>query len=201
MTTIFLAIIIGAAFGFALDRIGATNPGYIINMLRLTNLHLMKAILLGIGVASILLFTALLLGLVEPGHLSVKPAYIGIFIGGGLLGVGFAIAGYCPGTSITAAATGRKDAIFFVIGGLLGTAAYMISYEWFKSTGLLDSVLGGKTTLGSINETGYPALFGFVSGEVLGIVMGFVLVVIAWMLPDQIVRDTHRLTEQEIPSS
>ena len=201
MTTIFLAIIIGGAFGFALDRIGATNPGYIINMLRLTNLHLMKTILLGIGLASILLFTGLLFGLVEPGHLSVKTAHIGVFIGGGLLGVGFALAGYCPGTGITAAATGRKDAIYFVIGGLLGAAAYMVSYEWFKTTGLLDSVLGGKATLGSINETDYPALLGLASGEVLGIVMGFVLVVIAWILPDQIVKDTHHLSGQEIQSS
>jgi len=190
MTTIFLAIIIGGAFGFALDRIGATNPGYIINMMRLTQLHLMKTILLGIGVASILLFTGLSFGLVEPGHLSVKPAYIGVFVGGGLLGIGFAIAGYCPGTGITAAATGRKDAIFFVIGGLLGAAAYMVSYEWIKTTGLLDSVLGGKTTLGSLNQTDYSALLGLASGEVLGIAMGFVFVVIAWMLPDQIVKDS-----------
>jgi F0F1-type ATP synthase assembly protein I len=50
MTTIILAIVIGAAFGFALDRVGATNPGYIISMLRLGNLHLMKTILLAIGV-------------------------------------------------------------------------------------------------------------------------------------------------------
>ena len=40
MTTIILAIVIGGAFGFVLDRIGATNPGYIIRMLNLSNLHL-----------------------------------------------------------------------------------------------------------------------------------------------------------------
>ena len=40
MSTILLAILIGAAFGFTLDRIGATNPGYIIRMLNLTDLHL-----------------------------------------------------------------------------------------------------------------------------------------------------------------
>ena len=43
MSHIILAIIIGAAFGFVLDRVGATNPGYIISMLRLGNLHLMNA--------------------------------------------------------------------------------------------------------------------------------------------------------------
>jgi uncharacterized membrane protein YedE/YeeE len=139
MTTIVLAIIIGAAFGFALDRVGATNPGYIISMLRLGNLHLMKTILLAIGVASVVLFTGLLSGLIDPGHLSVKTAYAGVVIGGALLGLGFAAAGYCPGTGLAAAATGRKDALFFTAGGLLGAAAYMVSYAWVKATGVLDS--------------------------------------------------------------
>lgn len=41
MPEILLAILVGVAFAFTLDRIGATNPGYIIRMLNLTNLHLM----------------------------------------------------------------------------------------------------------------------------------------------------------------
>jgi hypothetical protein len=185
MTTILLAIIIGAAFGFTLDRIGATNPGYIIRMLNLTNLHLMKTILMGIGVASVLLFSGLLAGLVEPGHLSVKTAYLGVFVGGVLLGLGFAVAGYCPGTGLTAAATGRVDALFFVGGGLLGAAAYMLTYTGVKATGLLDGILGGKATLGAIAGTKYPALFAGVPGEVIGLVMGIVLIAIAALLPDR----------------
>ena len=93
MQQILLALLLGGLFGFVLDRIGATNPGYIIKMLNLTDLHLMKTILAGIGVASVLLFGGLVLGLVDVGHMSVKTAYVGVFIGGLLLGTGFAIAG------------------------------------------------------------------------------------------------------------
>ena len=78
MTTIILALVIGAAFGAVLDRVGATNPNYIGKMLNLTNLHLAKAILLAIGVGSVLMFAGQMMGLVDVGHMSVKTAYAGV---------------------------------------------------------------------------------------------------------------------------
>lgn len=182
MQQIFLALILGGLFGFVLDRIGATNPGYIIKMLNLSDLHLMKTILAGIGVASVLLFGGLLTGLVDVGHMSVKTAYIGVFLGGLLLGAGFAVAGYCPGTGLTAAATGRIDGLVFVIGGLAGAAAYMGSYAWVKSTGVLDKILGGKSTLAVVDGSGYPALIQ-APGEMLGLAIGVLLILVAFLLP------------------
>ena len=98
--TIFLALIIGGLFGFVLDRIGATNPTVLGRMLALINMGLMKAILLAIGVGSVLMFAGQMVGLVDVGHMSVKTAYIGVFVGGLLLGTGWAIGGYCPGTGL-----------------------------------------------------------------------------------------------------
>lgn len=187
-TTIILAILVGGAFGFTLDRVGATNPNYIIRMLNLSNLHLMRTILFAIGVASVLMFGGLLAGVIDPGHLSVKDAYWGVFVGGLILGAGFAIAGYCPGTGLTAMATGRSDAVFFSIGGLLGAAAYMASFAWVETTGMLAKIAGGKATLGAIGGTGYPALLGSVPGELIGLVMGAVFMAIAALLPERLVR-------------
>lgn len=186
MTKIMLALAIGGAFGFVLDRIGATNPNLIIGMLRLSKLHLMKTILLAIGVGSTLMFGALLAGLLDPGHLSVKTAHMGVLLGGILLGVGFAAVGYCPGTGLAAAATGRKDAMFFVAGGLAGAAAFMGSYAWVKSTGVLTKIAGGKATLASIEGTSYPSLMEGVSGAWLGILLGITLIVVAVVLPDRL---------------
>jgi uncharacterized protein len=196
MQHILLALILGGAFGFVLDRVGATNPGYIIKMLNLSDLHLMKTILAGIGVASVLLFGGLMAGLVDVGHMSVKDAYIGVFLGGLLLGAGFAVSGYCPGTGLTAAATGRIDALVFAIGGLVGAAAYMATYASVKSTGVLEHILGGKTTLGAIEGSGYPALLEGVSGEMAGLVVGFLLILVAFLLP-QSFRGTHSLKAAE----
>ncbi|GJM03150.1 MAG: hypothetical protein DHS20C08_16510 [Rhodomicrobium sp.] len=183
MTTILLAIAIGAAFGFILDRIGATNPTIIGNMLALKNLYLMKTILFAIGFASLLMFGGQMLGLVDVGHMSVKAAYAGVFAGGLILGLGWALSGYCPGTGLAAAATGRVDALLFILGGLSGAFAFMLSYDWGKSTGLLSNVLGGKTTLGAIPGADYQALFPAMRGDVIGIVMGLAFIAIAFTLP------------------
>ena len=186
MSTIILAIVIGAAFGFVLDRAGATNPGYIISMLRLGNLHLMKTILLAIGLSSVVMFTGLSLGIIDVGHLDIKTAYLGVVIGGALLGAGFAAAGYCPGTGLAAAATGRKDALFFTAGGLLGAAAYMGNFAWVESTSVLEPIAGGKSTIGQIAGTEYPALLDGISGSAAGIVLGLAFIAIAFALPNRL---------------
>jgi len=184
MTTILLAIVIGAAFGAVLDLIGATSPTWIGRMLTLTNLHLMKTILLAIGVGSALMFGGQMLGLVEVGHMSVKTAHAGVLLGGLLLGAGWAVAGYCPGTGVAAAATGRRDAWAFVAGGLLGAAAYMVTYPFWKASGLLD---GADLTLGAVPGAESVGLTGL-RGDVLGLVMAVILIVVAFVLPDRLVR-------------
>ena len=68
---IMLAIILGLMFGFVLQKIGSAEPQRIIDMLRLKDLHLMKAIALGIGISSFALFGLISLGLVDAGNLSV----------------------------------------------------------------------------------------------------------------------------------
>lgn len=184
---LFLAITLGTLFGFALNRAGATNPENIINMLRLTDLRLMKAILFAIGLSSILLFVGLQLGLVPPAHLSVKSAYIGVAVGGALLGIGFAISGYCPGTSLSAAATGRRDALFFVIGGFLGAFAYTLAYGWLNEhTALFQNVTGGAMTLAQTGNEKYPALLQDINGTIIGLPLGILFIAIAKILPASI---------------
>ena len=182
---ILLAIVIGAAFGAVLDRIGATNPTYIGRMLALTNLNLMKTILLAIGTGSVLMFAGQMIGLVDVGHMSVKAAYVGVFVGGLMLGAGWAASGFCPGTGVCAAASGRKDALFFIAGGLLGAAAYMVTYPAWKASGILDDVMGGKTTLGAVPGSKFDGLTAM-SGDIIGILMGLAFIVIAFVLPERI---------------
>ncbi|MEY8842396.1 DUF6691 family protein, partial [Cribrihabitans sp. XS_ASV171] len=130
---------------------------------------------------SALMFGGQMLGLVDVGHMSVKAAYAGVFLGGLMLGAGWALAGYCPGTGVVAAASGRKDALFFLAGGLLGAAAYMVTYPAWKASGLLDDVAGGKVTLGTVPGSKFDGLTAL-PGDVLGLVLGLAFVALAFAL-------------------
>jgi len=185
MMQIVLAIVIGGAFGAVLDRVGATNPSVLGRMLSLRALGLMKAILLAIGVASILIFGGQMLGIVDVAHMSVKAANAGVLIGGALLGAGWALAGYCPGTGLGAAASGRIDAMVFVLGGLAGALAYTFAYPLVKSMGLLDDLFGGKVTLAPVPGAKYEGLYQGMSGDMLGLILGAVFVVVAFVIPSR----------------
>lgn len=181
---ILKAILLGLLFGVALQRVGATNPQNIINMMRLTDLHLMKAILLAIGVASIGLFVGMSIGWIDPGHLSIKSSYVGVIVGGAILGAGFALSGFCPGTGVGAMAEGRRDALWFVLGGLLGALAYTIIYGRLAETFLFNEIGGGKVTLAQTNTC--QALIDNVPGVVVGSVLGVIFIGIAAVLPQNL---------------
>ena len=179
---IILAIILGLLFGFALQRVGANNPQNIINMLRLKDFHLMKAIFFAIGISSTLLFLLMAVGVIDAGNLSVKSSYIGVIVGGALLGLGFAVAGYCPGTGLTALADGRKDALFFIGGGLLGALIYTMIYGRIKGSWLFDKIAGGKVMLAAGSDK-FQALLAMVPGTLLAATIGVIFMLIAWKLP------------------
>jgi len=179
---IVLAIVLGLLFGFVLQKIGAANPQRIIDMLRLKDFHLMKAILFGIGFSSLVLFILLNIGAVDSTNLSVKASYTGVIIGGAILGLGWAISGFCPGTGIVAAGAGRKDALFFILGGLLGAFVFTVLYASLKTT-FLFADLGGKATLAATGNVKFAALLPSMPGIAIAGGIGIILIVIAWILP------------------
>lgn len=176
------AVILGTLFGFVLYKIGAAEPKKIIGMLRFDNLHLTKTLLLGIGIATIGIFVGLSLSLLDPSHLSVKSAYVGVLVGGAIFGIGWALSGFCPGTGVVGAASGRKDAWVFLIGGLIGSFIYMLFYGSLKD-GILFENLGGKKTLLMTGNEKFSALFTEASPLVVALILGVAYIVIAWLLP------------------
>ena len=183
MMKIILAIVLGLAFGMALDQAKASNPQKIIGMLRLKDFHLMKVIMFAIGFSSLFLFILLSLNIIDAGHLSVKTTYVGVIIGGAILGTGFAIGGYCPGTCVVAAGRGRKDALAFLAGGLLGALVYMLIFGLIKDTALFNTFAGGALSLAETNPEKYGSLSGNLPALLVAGPIALLFMLIAFLLP------------------
>lgn len=113
--------VIGFGFGFALESSGFGNSRKLAAQFYFKELTVFKVMFTSIIVAMVGIFAASAVGLVDYSMLYVNPTYLwpGI-IGGLIMGVGFIIGGFCPGTSLVALATGKIDGIFFVGGVLFG---------------------------------------------------------------------------------
>jgi uncharacterized membrane protein YedE/YeeE len=84
--------------------------------------------------ASIGLWGLSLLGLIDLGNFYFLPSYLfPMVVGGFIFGIGMAMGGFCPGTSIASMVTGKIDAMVFVGGFLLGSLLFGDLYPvWEK---------------------------------------------------------------------
>jgi rhodanese-related sulfurtransferase len=85
------------------------------------DMTVLKVMFTGIAVAAVLVALATSFGLLDMSRVFVNPTYLwpGI-VGGLIMGVGFVIGGFCPGTSLVAASTLKVDGMFFLLGALGG---------------------------------------------------------------------------------
>jgi hypothetical protein len=114
--------------------------------LRLKDMTILKFMLSAILVASVGVHLLADLGLVQ---LSVKGTQLGAQIVGGLLfGVGWAMLGYCPGTSWGALGEGRYDGLWGILGGWLGAALYAEVYPAMAASVLTWGDFGKQTLPG-----------------------------------------------------
>ncbi len=133
--TLIAGLLVGIAMGALLQRVGASSPAAILRSLRLQDLTVIKFMATTIAVATVVTYGA---SHWIPMHFDVKPTYVLGVAGGGLLfGVGFAVAGYCPGSCVVACGEGRKDAFATVAGGLAGTLAFTLLYTGLEPVFIL----------------------------------------------------------------
>lgn len=93
MANYVIALVLGAAFGFSLNKAGLTKYYKIVNVFRLTDLAVLKFMMSGLVVAMIGLYGLRGIGLIQ--FPTVPATYIvGNLIGGLIFGVGMALTGY-----------------------------------------------------------------------------------------------------------
>jgi hypothetical protein len=123
--SLIFALPIGIAFGFVLERSGLGDPRKLAAQFTFADFTVLKVMLAAIVTAGLGLFWLARAGLIDPASIYVPPTNLLPQIVGGLVfGVGFALGGYCPGTSCVAAAAGRGDALALIGGLLAGTVVF-----------------------------------------------------------------------------
>jgi len=150
-----LPLLIGFFFGGGLVLGGLADPDKIVGTLRLKDFHAMRTI--GVFVLVGMLGTWIL-QMADLAYFSVKPAaMVGVSVGGALLGAGFGMTGYCPGTGLACAISGRIDALMTVLGMFVGALAFILGYD--KIVTPIDKTANlGKITLPVWTNTS-PALW------------------------------------------
>ncbi len=148
-----IALALGVGFGFCLERAGFGSARKLTAVFYLWDMAVVKVMFTAIVTAMLGLFALSALGVMNLGEIYLEPTNLAAQgIGGLVFGAGFIIGGYCPGTSIAAIATGRKDAMTFALGMLAGVWSYAQFTPgidaWIKAGSQGDMTLPSLTGIG-----------------------------------------------------
>ena len=159
-------LLVGLAFGATLETAGFGNSKKLAAQFYFKDLTVFKVMFTAIIVACVLIFLSSAVGLLDYNLVWVPPTYLwpGI-VGGLIMGAGFIVGGFCPGTSLVAMATGKIDGVFFVLGVLTGIFLFGESVSNFAV--FFESSYMGRFTL--------PELFGVSYGAVVVAVVAMAL--------------------------
>jgi len=164
--SLVVAFVIGLAFGVFLERAGFGSARKLAAQFYLTDLAVFKVMFTAIVTAMLGIFYLGWMGVLDLSLIYMTNTNIWPQLVGGLvLGIGFVVGGYCPGTSVVAMATGRIDALVYLAGVTAGVFAFgeVFSHlERFYESGDL-----GRLTL--------PDAFHLPYGVVVFLVVGVAL--------------------------
>lgn len=152
---LIVALLVGVAFGFILEQAGFSSSRKLTGLFYGTDFTVLRVFF----AAGTTAMTGVLLlseaGLLDTSVIYVNPTFVyAALVGGVIMGVGFVVGGYCPGTSFCGAAVGRIDGMTFVLGGLIGAFAFGEAFPYVQRLYL-------ATSLGDLTV---PAFFGISPG-------------------------------------
>jgi uncharacterized protein len=161
-TNFLLAFLIGIGFGLVLESSGFSSSRKLAGVFYGYDTVVLKVFFTAAITAMLGLLFMSLFGWVDLDLIYVNPTYLtSAIIGGVVMGAGFIMGGFCPGTSFCGAAIGKIDAMVFIGGLFLGVILFSETYSlWdkmylaaFKGSPKLSEALGlsdGLLALGVI---------------------------------------------------
>lgn len=128
-----VALISGIGFGFILEQAGFSSTKKLVGLFYGYDFTVLKVFFTA-GVTAmigILLFAHF--GILDISLIYINPTFLwSALVGGAIMGLGFVIGGFCPGTSVCAAAIGKLDGLAFVFGSALGVMVFAEFYPYFE---------------------------------------------------------------------
>jgi len=122
---LWLAIPIGFIFGFGLYHGGFTDSRRIASAFYLKDVSVPVVMFSAIITGMLGLWLLNLVGFIDTSRMYYLPTYLApMAVGGLLFGIGMALGGFCPGTAVASVATGRIDAMVFVLGFFGGSILF-----------------------------------------------------------------------------
>jgi uncharacterized membrane protein YedE/YeeE len=132
-TNMLFSIFGGFLFGFFLEVTGFASAKNITDEFYFRNNRVIQMMVSAIITSALWFLVFGSLGLIQIPNIWTPNLYLWPYIFGGLLfGVGMAMSGYCPGTSVAAIASGKKDAMVFGLGMLVGMAIFIFGFPFEK---------------------------------------------------------------------
>jgi hypothetical protein len=133
-SNMFFAFIIGIAFGFVLESSGFSSSRKLAGVFYGYDMVVLKVFFTGAITAMLGLLFFSLFGWIDLNLVYVNPTYLTSAITGGvIMGAGFIMGGYCPGTSFCGASIGKIDAMVFVVGLFIGVGIFGAGYDWWDT--------------------------------------------------------------------
>ncbi len=126
---LIFALFIGIGFGYALEQAGFSSSRKLAGMFYGYDTTVLKvfftAAIVALTGAQLLSF----FGLLDLSLVYVNEYYVSAsIIGGVIMGAGFIMGGFCPGTGVCAASIGKIDAMVYLLGGLTGAFLFAETY-------------------------------------------------------------------------
>jgi len=129
---ILMSLGLGFFFGFFLERAGFSSALKLTGQFYFRDFSVLKVMFTAIIVAMVGIGYFAMMGWLDMSQVFVPPVFVWPqLVGGLLLGAGFIVGGYCPGTSLVAAAVGKLDALFFIGGIFIGIFLFGVTEPGF----------------------------------------------------------------------
>jgi hypothetical protein len=129
-TNLFLAFLIGIGFGFVLEQSGFSSSRKLAGVFYGYDTVVLKVFFTAAITAMLGLLFFSLFGWIDLDMVYINPTFLTSAITGGIImGAGFIMGGYCPGTSFCGASIGKIDAFVFIGGLFIGVFIFGMGYD------------------------------------------------------------------------